>query len=83
LPSQFKWGRIDVRFAKPYSLKEYMNAQTIRRGSGFDPVNNPQHRLLLLQNLGFQVLSDINRVSVVMPTALGMLFCGSLPHCHV
>ncbi|KAJ3412640.1 hypothetical protein HDV05_000451 [Chytridiales sp. JEL 0842] len=66
----FKWGRIDVRFSKPYSLKEYLDTQITRRGSGFNPKENTGHRQLLLQNLGFQVLADINRVSVVMPTAL-------------
>ncbi|KND00860.1 uncharacterized protein SPPG_03964 [Spizellomyces punctatus DAOM BR117] len=67
---QFKWGRIDIRFAKPYSLKEYINSQVVRRGSSFNPMGIPEDKILLLQSLGFRVLSDINSVSVTMPTAL-------------
>ncbi|KAI9105789.1 hypothetical protein DFS34DRAFT_28852 [Phlyctochytrium arcticum] len=67
---QFKWGRIDVRFAKPYSLKDYIDSQLVRRGKSFDPLNKMQDKNLLLQSFGFSVLSDINAVSVTMPTAL-------------
>ncbi|KAJ3104187.1 hypothetical protein HDU97_009442 [Phlyctochytrium planicorne] len=67
---QFKWGRIDVRFSKPFSLQEYIGSETVRRGVGFNAVTNVDHRNLLLQTLGYQVLSSINAVSVVMPTAL-------------
>ncbi|KAJ3016431.1 hypothetical protein HKX48_004039 [Thoreauomyces humboldtii] len=68
---QFKWGRIDIRFAKPYSLREYIKSQEVRRGStAFTPMTVPEDRTLLLQSLGFRVLSDINAVSVTMPTAL-------------
>ncbi|CAB5170961.1 unnamed protein product [Rhizophagus irregularis] len=65
---QLKWGRIDVRFAKPYSLQGFINEQIGRRKS-FDP-NSEQQKITLLRALGYQVLSDINSVSVVMPTAL-------------
>ncbi|KAI9350608.1 acyltransferase-domain-containing protein [Zopfochytrium polystomum] len=67
---QFKWGRIDVRFAKPFSLREYIDSQIVRRGVGFDPAEVIEHRNLLIQTMGYQVLSDINHISVVMPTAL-------------
>ncbi|KAJ3150380.1 hypothetical protein HDU89_003160 [Geranomyces variabilis] len=67
---QFKWGRIDIRFAKPYSLKQYIESQQVRRGATFQPMSVPEDRILLLQSLGFRVLSDINAVSVTMPTAL-------------
>ncbi|KAI8842555.1 hypothetical protein BC829DRAFT_364240 [Chytridium lagenaria] len=67
---QFKWGRIDVRFSTPFSLREYVGNESVRRGVGFNPVSSVDHRNLLLQTLGYQVLSSINAVSVVMPTAL-------------
>ncbi|KAJ3165168.1 hypothetical protein HK101_000288 [Irineochytrium annulatum] len=67
---QFKWGRIDVRFAKPFSLKEYVGSEVIRRGPAFTPLSNMDSRTILLQTLGYHVLSNINAVSVVMPTAL-------------
>ncbi|TPX34175.1 glycerol-3-phosphate 1-O-acyltransferase [Synchytrium microbalum] len=65
-----QFGRIDIRFAKPYSLKEYIQTQVERRGPSFDPITIPQNRNTLLQALGYQVLSDINSVGVIMPTAL-------------
>ncbi|RHZ75921.1 hypothetical protein Glove_208g142 [Diversispora epigaea] len=69
---QLKWGRIDVRFAKPFSLQSYIQDQAFRRKT-FDPVNdliNELHKTTLLRALGYRVLSDINSASVVMPTAL-------------
>ncbi|KAJ3227899.1 hypothetical protein HK099_008309 [Clydaea vesicula] len=65
-----KWGRIDVRFAEPFSLKDYIHSQIERRGPSFQPSSSPADKDLLLQSLGFRVLGDINEVSVVMPTAL-------------
>ncbi|KAJ3110248.1 hypothetical protein HDU96_006773 [Phlyctochytrium bullatum] len=67
---QFKWGRIDVRFSTPFSLREYITTESIRRGSDFNPRDSNDNKNLLLQTLGYQVLSSINAVSVVMPTAL-------------
>ncbi|CAG8460948.1 9428_t:CDS:10 [Funneliformis caledonium] len=54
---QLKWGRIDVRFAKPYSLKGFIEEQIVRRKS-FDP-NNDQQKVTLLRALAYQVMSDI------------------------
>lgn len=70
-----KLGRVDVRFHEPWSLKTFIAEQQTRLG------NMPQHvdlqgskgsetRTRLLRTLGYKVLSDINAVSVVMPTAL-------------
>jgi len=72
-----KLGRVDVRFQEPWSLRKYVDEQLAK-------LNNPQlHtdltlktpenniiRQKLLRTMGYQVLSDINEVSVVMPTAL-------------
>lgn len=66
----WKLGRIDIRFAKPYSLKEYIMDQVKSRGSNFDPVKRHEDRNLILRSFGYRVLSDINSVSVAMPTAL-------------
>lgn len=65
---QLKMGRVDVRFAKPYSLKEFIEGQVARRG-GLDYSSN-KDKITLLRALGYQVLADINAASVVMPTAL-------------
>ncbi|KAG0018533.1 hypothetical protein BGZ81_010189 [Podila clonocystis] len=68
---QLKMGRIDVRFAKPYSLRNFMNQEIERR----DIINERENtnnvaKAQLLKALGYKVLADINSVSVVMPTAL-------------
>ncbi|KAK3829829.1 MAG: acyltransferase [Linnemannia elongata] len=68
---QLKMGRIDVRFAKPYSLREFMNHEIDRR----EIINEQEMtsnvaKSQLLKALGYKVLADINSVSVVMPTAL-------------
>jgi glycerol-3-phosphate O-acyltransferase len=75
-----KLGRIDVRFQKPWSLKEFIDEQTDRRKMQFDSAGgqtqkvdfaeNNEHKTLLLKALGYRVMGDINRTSVVMPAAL-------------
>jgi glycerol-3-phosphate O-acyltransferase len=70
---KLKLGRIDIRFSKPFSLRQWMHDQNIRRSSAtslFSPMYNPAHKATLLQALGYTVLADINAVSVIMPTAL-------------
>lgn len=63
-----------VRFQKPWSLKQFMQDQATRRSSPgslpFDPANNPAQKYALLRALGYQTLSDINAVAVIMPAAL-------------
>lgn len=70
-------GRVDVRFHEPWSLKGFVQSQQTR----FDHLTSSQQaelqksynqnlRQRLLRTLGYKVLSDINAVSVVMPTSL-------------
>jgi len=67
-----KLGRVDVRFHKPWSLREYIADQSSRLpqaiGSEGVPYSVMKQRILV--TFGYQVLSDINTASVVMPTAL-------------
>ncbi|OLN81309.1 Dihydroxyacetone phosphate acyltransferase [Colletotrichum chlorophyti] len=70
-------GRVDVRFHEPWSLRSFVNEQLTRlsrlpTGLNLDTLNpeNTAVRHKLLRTLGYKVLSDINDVSVVMPTAL-------------
>ncbi|KAJ1499841.1 hypothetical protein HMI56_004176, partial [Coelomomyces lativittatus] len=63
---QIKWGRIDVRFHAPWSLKEYLNSEIERRKLSQASMD----RVVLLRALGYRVLSDINEVAVMMPSAL-------------
>lgn len=71
-----KLGRVDVRFHEPWSLKDFITDQRARVDSSLavpNTLRDPQSqdsRIRLLRTLGFKVLSDINTVSVVMPTAL-------------
>jgi glycerol-3-phosphate O-acyltransferase len=70
-------GRVDVRFHEPWSLRGFIDDQLTKLSrvpsslnlDVKDP-NNTAIRHKLLRTLGYQVLSDINDVSVVMPTAL-------------
>lgn len=70
---QLKMGRIDIRFQQPWSLREFVDAEQARRteseGAVFQP-ETPKDRHVLLKSLGYRVLGDINRVSVIMPAAL-------------
>jgi glycerol-3-phosphate O-acyltransferase len=70
-----KLGRVDVRFHEPWSLRQFIQEQQARttgipRGLDMRSINDPATRQKLLRTLGYKVLSDINAVSVVMPTAL-------------
>lgn len=71
-----KLGRVDVRFHEPWSLQNFIAEQQSRgdrssplSGRNLDSSDGPE-RIRHLRTLGFKVLSDINEVSVVMPTAL-------------
>lgn len=72
-----KLGRVDVRFHEPWSFRGYIDAQlskiTKSPGTIDWSVKTPENSAIkqkLLRTMGYQVLSDINDVSVVMPTAL-------------
>ncbi|KAL8955995.1 MAG: hypothetical protein Q9183_006456 [Haloplaca sp. 2 TL-2023] len=70
-----KLGRVDVRFHEPWSLRSFIADQRSRVDVGrpssafADPLSS-ESRTRILRTLGYKVLSDINAVSVVMPTAL-------------
>ncbi|KAF2855825.1 glycerol-3-phosphate acyltransferas-like protein [Plenodomus tracheiphilus IPT5] len=65
-----KLGRVDVRFHEPWSLRTFINQQRERFSKLPQQVDSKEDRLKLLRTLGYKVLSEINDVSVVMPTAL-------------
>ncbi|GLA25174.1 acyltransferase [Aspergillus phoenicis ATCC 13157] len=69
-----KLGRVDVRFHEPWSLREFINQQLTRMPEQIVANGGPQlsyaDRGRVLRSLGYRVLSDINDVSVMMPTAL-------------
>ncbi|KAJ2967675.1 hypothetical protein NUW58_g10395 [Xylaria curta] len=72
-----KLGRVDVRFHEPWSLRRYIDDQLTKlntppgvRDLTLKTPENAVLRQRLLRTLGYKVLSDINDVSVVMPTAL-------------
>lgn len=52
-------GRIDVHFAKPWSLKQFLAGKYTAGGGD-----------RYLYSLGYKVLNDINAVTVIMPGAL-------------
>ncbi|KAI2472476.1 acyltransferase-domain-containing protein [Annulohypoxylon bovei var. microspora] len=70
-------GRVDVRFHEPWSLRKYIDEQltklTVSPETLRLDVRSPENAAIkqkLLRIMGYRVLSDINDVSVVMPTAL-------------
>lgn len=70
-----KLGRVDCRFHEPWSLRDFIQEQKARTTSipkGIDMKDTMDHAMKqkLLRTMGYKVLSDINAVSVVMPTAL-------------
>jgi glycerol-3-phosphate O-acyltransferase len=70
-----KLGRIDVRFHEPWSLREFIQEQQARttglpKQLDMKNITDRSARQKLLRTMGYKVLSDINAVSVVMPTAL-------------
>lgn len=68
-------GRVDVRFHEPWSLRGFIDEQ-LKKLTQVPPnltAKTPESaavRQKLLRTMGYKVLSDINDVSVVMPTAL-------------
>ncbi|KAG2227412.1 hypothetical protein INT45_007437 [Circinella minor] len=64
-----KMGRVDVRIGKPYSLKEWIKEQNELRGP-LDILNEGEQKSTVLKSLGYRVLSDINAITPVMPSAL-------------
>ena len=70
-----KLGRVDVRFHEPWSLRQFIQEQQTRTSGipkelDMKSITDPSTRQKLLRTIGYKVLSDINAVSVVMPTAL-------------
>ncbi|KNG87471.1 acyltransferase [Aspergillus nomiae NRRL 13137] len=69
-----KLGRVDVRFHEPWSLREFVTQQLSRLpdqiGVNSGRKLNYEERGRILRTLGYRVLSEINDVSVMMPTAL-------------
>jgi 1-acyl-sn-glycerol-3-phosphate acyltransferase len=61
------FGRIECRFQEPWSLRDFITTQESRIPREIEPRDK---RVRILRTLGYRVLSDINKVSVVMPTAL-------------
>ncbi|KAF2265843.1 acyltransferase-domain-containing protein [Lojkania enalia] len=65
-----KLGRVDVRFHEPWSLRQFIDEQEARFSLLPQKLDLKSERLRILRTLGYKVLSEINDVSVVMPTAL-------------
>ncbi|KAL9089425.1 MAG: hypothetical protein Q9165_005746 [Trypethelium subeluteriae] len=65
-----KLGRVDVRFHEPWSLRSFIAQQQDRHSRVSQPMSEQDQRIRLLRTMGYKVLSNINDVSVAMPTAL-------------
>lgn len=65
-----KLGRVDVRFHEPWSLRAFIDDQKQRSSQLPQQLSPKDERTRILRTMGYKVLSEINDVSVVMPTAL-------------
>lgn len=65
-----KLGRVDVRFHEPWSLRNFIDDQRNRFSRLPQQLEPKEERVRILRTMGYKVLSEINDVSVVMPTAL-------------
>jgi glycerol-3-phosphate O-acyltransferase len=65
---QLKWGRVDVRFGKSFSLQEYIKSVVSQKSIDHDDIE--QKKVAVLQAFGYKILGDMNNISVIMPTAL-------------
>ena len=68
-----KLGRVDVRFHEPWSLRDFIGQQLTRLDHPSADLNTKlsyTDRGRILRTFGYRVLSEINDVSVMMPTAL-------------
>jgi glycerol-3-phosphate O-acyltransferase len=65
-----KLGRVDVRFHEPWSLRGFIQQQTEKLTQLPQQLDTKETRIHILRTLGYKVLSEINYISVVMPTAL-------------
>lgn len=66
-------GRIDIRFGEIWSLRQYVVDQLqLESASSFPlPRPLPLNRIqLLTRSFGYRILNDINKVAVIMPSAL-------------
>lgn len=74
-------GRVDVRFHEGWSFREYVmgqvNKELVRSALHTERTLKldsrqitPEMHIRILRSLGYRVLADINRISVVMPTSL-------------
>lgn len=72
-------GRVDVRFHKGWSFREFVETQVnkqLTRSAIHEEVSlsssriTPEMKIRILRSIGYRVLADINKISVVMPTAL-------------
>eukprot|EP01114_Cavostelium_apophysatum_P020927 TRINITY_DN7157_c0_g1_i1.p1 TRINITY_DN7157_c0_g1~~TRINITY_DN7157_c0_g1_i1.p1 ORF type:complete len:731 (+),score=200.79 TRINITY_DN7157_c0_g1_i1:88-2280(+) len=61
---KFRFGRIDIRFAQPFSLKQYLADENAKRGNKRNSVR------ALTQVLAYSILYKINKVSVTLPPAI-------------
>ncbi len=67
------FGRIAIRIAEPFSVREAIDQLTReyrKQNPDFDPESNLEDRKLLVRNLAYRIVYDINRVSPITPSAM-------------
>ncbi|KAI9265280.1 putative acyltransferase [Phascolomyces articulosus] len=64
-----KMGRVDARIGKPYSLKQWVEREMKSRGH-VDLVNDNENKTMMVKSFAYQILSDINAITPILPTSL-------------
>ena len=66
---QLKWGRVDVRFGEPIHLRKYVDDSIAARGIDPKATASDKANAIMLK-FGYMILAEVNKMSVIMPTAL-------------
>lgn len=67
------FGRISIKFSEPISLDSYTQMiikQKEKEGVDFDPYNNPKDKQYVNTSLAYQIVYDINSMTVWAPMSL-------------
>lgn len=61
-----KYGRINVQFATPFSLDQFLNENSYK----IDTEIKEEEKKLLINKLGYRITYELNKVTAINPTAI-------------
>ena len=66
----FNYGSLHLDFHDPINITEDLRAVTETRPKGFDPFLNKKDRLFYNNHLGYKLIFDLQKRTMIMPTTL-------------